>query len=101
MSLLSLLCPKLIGDIKFWFLNELYQILQCINKVNIAQILEPNCDLDAQKIKGWARPKLSKWDPSILNEDSLELLSASQQHSGRWCRVNPIPLTRMHSGKAY
>jgi hypothetical protein len=65
-------------------LINIFNNLQCTEKICTAQILEPTCQLLSPKRRG------SKWDPDALNVDSLDLfqsLSNLHEPAGRWCRV--------------
>lgn len=66
-------------------LGDLEVVTECIKMVLIPNILEPNCAADLPKPTEWDQPELLKWDPSIVKEESLELVS-TPEHSGPWCR---------------
>ncbi|XP_054776741.1 serine carboxypeptidase-like 18 isoform X1 [Prosopis cineraria] len=66
-------------------LGDLEVYTQCTNMLNTANVLEPNCARDSPKPMGRDQSALSKWDPNIIEEDSLELLS-TLYNSEPWCR---------------
>lgn len=60
--------------------NDLHNVTDCTNKICTAQILEPKCSFQSPTPVG------SKWDPSILVEDSIDLLLSIPQIPEPWCR---------------
>ncbi|BFG42104.1 hypothetical protein CerSpe_283800 [Prunus speciosa] len=58
-------------------LENLQEVNECIQKLNLAQILEPKCSTLSPK------PKRFKWDQNFAEEDSLDVLHYSTKS---WCR---------------
>ncbi|XP_028767749.1 serine carboxypeptidase-like 12 [Neltuma alba] len=59
--------------------GDLQVFTECTKMLMIGNILEPDCVTDTPK------PESLKWDPNIVKEDSLDLLSTGE-HSEPWCR---------------
>ncbi|XP_044488379.1 serine carboxypeptidase-like 18 isoform X2 [Mangifera indica] len=62
-------------------IKDLLQVYGCLEKVNTAQILEPQCSTLSPKPKSTL-----KWDSSILIEDYEYFLSLPQPPPEPWCR---------------
>ncbi|XVF44963.1 hypothetical protein PTKIN_Ptkin02bG0165300 [Pterospermum kingtungense] len=58
-------------------MSDLQAVTQCLENINEAQILEPNCNRLSPK------PSRAKWDHSSLGD---RLLSASPRSAEPWCR---------------
>ncbi|KAK7851876.1 serine carboxypeptidase-like 18 [Quercus suber] len=65
--------------------DDLKVYTECTEQIRSSHVLEPTCQLLSPK----PRPRVSKWDPDTLIEDSVDLLRSITHlpEPGRWCRA--------------
>ncbi|XP_059647897.1 serine carboxypeptidase-like 18 [Cornus florida] len=70
--------------------KDLQIVTECLEKVNLPQILEPECSFTSPN----STTKI-KWERRLFEEDPTDFLLSSPQHSKLWCRNYNYALSYM------